>query len=103
MKTAMVFLFAFVFIGCGNPPKKAALTAEEAKTLAAKLAYEKAIETYHYNMFNTNFCPEAHLANGRWIWRNAGGHGAGAYYAVVELALDGSTNSVSVKWEGGLP
>jgi hypothetical protein len=47
MKTFRIIGLALLLVGCISKPPTATLTAEEAKTLAIRLANEKAAATYH--------------------------------------------------------
>ena len=100
MKFVAVFLLAFVFVGCQSPPTRAALTEEQATSLAEKLASDK--------IYNWSQAPELHpkadLVDGRWIWKTVRRNYHGDYSVTVGLAVDGSTNSVDIKFlPGGLP
>lgn len=79
------------------------LTAEHAGRLAQRLANDKLNQLYDRPK-NFGGAPPARFVGGRWIW-DAGVLGNHGYsYAKVELASDGSTNSVEAKYvAGGLP
>jgi hypothetical protein len=71
------------------------LTAEQAKTLAIRLANEKADALYHYQPFRDG--RSARLVAGHWVWTDQQGYGQGDIQATVELAADGSTNNVDLQ------
>ena len=69
----------------------ASLTADEAKTLAIRLANEKASATWHRQPFHDG--QPATFVSDRWVWYQLA---PGDVEATVELAADGSTNSVAI-------
>lgn len=85
---------AMVLAGCASR-KGAQLTAEQARSAAVQLANAKASELYHCEPFSSSEAP--HWNQGRWVWSEREGVGGGDMEAKVELAADGSTNSVDVK------
>ena len=92
MKTWLIAFSAFLLVGCESPHSP--ITATQAGALSAQLANDKADPFYHRRPFQNDL--PAQFKDGRWIW--TGGHGAGMldFQARVELAADGSTNSVDV-------
>src|SRR5450755_3138992 len=91
MKTPHIILFALLLVGCTSTHQTASLTADQAKAVAIRLANEKAAVTYHGQPFHDG--QPASFVAGRWTWRQIG---AGDIEATVELAADGSTNSVTL-------
>jgi hypothetical protein len=75
--------------------KSASLTAEQAKTVAMRLANDKAFRLYHCQPFRDG--QPARFVAGQWVWVDQRGFGQGDIQATVELAADGSTNSVDLK------
>jgi hypothetical protein len=95
MKTSLLVVLAFVLIGCESSRQRASLTAEQAKTLAMRLANDKADTLYHRQPFHQSQPPR--FEAGHWIWTERRGVGLEDIEATVELAADGSTNSVDIK------
>jgi hypothetical protein len=91
MKTPRFILFALLLVGCTSTYQTASLTADQAKTVAIHLANEKAAATYHSQSFHDGQPPS--FVAGHWTWRQLG---TGDIEATVELAADGSTNSVAL-------
>jgi len=75
--------------------KSASLTAEQAKTVAMRLANDKAFTLYHRQPFRDG--QPARFVAGQWVWVDLQGLGHGDIQATVQLAADGSTNSVDLK------
>jgi len=75
--------------------KSASLTAEQAKTVAMRLANDKVSTLYHCQPFRDG--QAARFVAGQWVWVDLQGFGHGDIQATVELAADGSTNSVDLK------
>ncbi len=73
----------------------ASLTADQAKTLAMRLANEKTFTLYHCQPFIDG--QPARIAGGRWVWIARQGFGHGDIEARVDLAEDGSTNNVYLR------
>ncbi len=96
MKTSFIVLFAFLIAGCGSLQPKASLTAEQARTVATQLANVKAKALYHCQPFQDG--QPAQFIKGCWVWTNSRGFGLGDIEGRVELAADGSTNSVKVQF-----
>jgi hypothetical protein len=91
MKITGIILFALLLVGCISTHQTASLTADQAKAVAIRLANEKAATTYHSQPFHDGQPPS--FAAGHWTWRQLG---TGDIEATVELAADGSTNSVTL-------
>jgi hypothetical protein len=75
--------------------KSASLTAEQAQTVAMRLANDRASTLYHCQPFRDG--QPARFVAGQWVWVNLQGFGHGDIQATVQLAADGSTNSVDLK------
>jgi hypothetical protein len=91
MKTARIILVALLLVGCTSTHQTVALTADQAKAVTIRLANEKAAATYHSQPFHDGQPPS--FVAGHWTWRQLG---TGDIEATVELAADGSTNSVTL-------
>jgi hypothetical protein len=91
MKTSRIILFALLLVGCTSTHQTVSLTADQAKAVAIRLANEKAAVTYHSQPFHDGQPPS--FVAGHWVWRHLG---TGDIEATVELAADGSTNSVAL-------
>lgn len=91
MKTSRLILSALLLVGCTNTHQTASLTADQAEAVAIRLANEKAAATYHSQPFHDG--QPASFVAGHWTWRQLG---TGDIEATVELAADGSTNSVTI-------
>jgi hypothetical protein len=91
MKTSLIVVLGFMLIGCESSRQSASLTADQAKAVAIRLANEKAAATYHSQPFHDGQPPS--FVAGHWTWRQLG---TGDIEATVELAADGSTNSVTI-------
>jgi hypothetical protein len=74
---------------------KQSLTAEQAKALAIRLANDKASTLYHSQPFGAG--QPAQFVTDHWLWAAQQGFGSGDIQARVELAADGSTNSVNLQ------
>jgi hypothetical protein len=75
--------------------KNTPLSAAQVETLALQLANERADTLFHRRPFQDS--QPAQFAAGRWIWTDSRGLGLLDFRARVELAVDGSTNSVDVQ------
>ena len=95
MKTARIFVLAFIFVGCESSRQSTSLTAEQAKTLAMRVANEQASKLYHSQPFVVG--QPAQFEAGHWLWIGRQGFGQGDIQATVKLAADGSTNSVDLQ------
>ena len=89
MKTSRIILFALLLVGCTSTHQTASLTADQAQAVAIHLANEKAAAIYHCEPFHDGQPPT--FVAGHWTWRQLA---TGDIEAKVELAADGSTNSV---------
>jgi hypothetical protein len=95
MRTSCVIVLALLLAGCASSPPAAGLTAEEAKALARQFANEKAFRLYRVQPFREG--QAASFKAGRWVWTDRRGVGQMDMQVTVELAADGSTNSVDLK------
>lgn len=95
MKTSFIVIFAFLIIGCESSLWSAPLTATQAKTLAMRLANDKADKLFHRRPFQDG--QPAQLVAGHWVWVGRQGYGHGDFQTTVELAADGSTNNVDLQ------
>jgi hypothetical protein len=95
MKTSLIFVLAFILVGCESSRQSTSLTAEQAKTLAMRLANDQASRLYHSQPFVAG--QPAQFEAGHWLWVARQGFGHGDIQATVELAADGSTNSVDLQ------
>jgi hypothetical protein len=91
LKTSRIILFALLLAGCTSTHQTASLTADQAKSVAIRLANEKAAATYHRQPFHDGQAPS--FVAGHWTWRQLV---TGDLEATVELAADGSTNNVTI-------
>ena len=96
VKTLFVVIFSFLLIGCESSRRSASLTAEQATTVAVRLANDKAFTLYHCQPFRDG--QPARFVAGQWVWVDLQGLGHGDIQATVQLAADGSTNSVDLKF-----
>ena len=95
MKTSLILVLAFVFVGCESSRQSASLTADQAKTLAMRLANDNAATLYHSRPFVAG--QPAQIVAGHWLWVARQGFGHGDIQAAVEVAMDGSTNHVDLQ------
>jgi len=91
MKPSLIVGLGLFLVGCTSTQPGASLTADQAKTLAMRLANDKASAIYHRQPFHDG--QPATFASGHWVWT---ARGSGDVEAKVELAADGSTNSVAL-------
>ena len=91
MKMLSVIVFGIVLVGCASSQPRASLSAEQATRLAIQLANAKAEATYHRQPFHDG--RTATFESGHWVWRELA---TGDLEAMVEIAADSSTNSVSL-------
>jgi len=94
MRVPCLIAAAILLAGCARR-NGAALTAEQAQSVAVQLANSKAATLYHCRPFNNS--QTARFTQGRWVWSDRQGYGMGDIEASVQLAADGSTNSVDVR------
>jgi hypothetical protein len=95
MKAQHFIPLALLVVGCSTTaPRTAALTADQARTLARQFANEEARALYGFQPF-WNGAP-ASFVQGRWVWRDRRGCAFGDMEATVSLAPDGSARSVDV-------
>ncbi|MGO8838330.1 MAG: hypothetical protein ACLQAH_19305 [Limisphaerales bacterium] len=95
MKTSLILVLTFILIGCESSRRSASLTAEQATTVAIRLANDKASTLYQHQPFVAG--QPAQFVAGHWLWAERQGFGHGDIQATVELAADGSTNSVDLQ------
>ena len=95
MKTSLILVLAFIFVGCESSRQSASLTADQAKALVMRLANDKVATLYHSQPFVAG--QPAQFVAGHWLWVARQGFGHGDIQATVELALDGSTNKVDLQ------
>jgi Na+-translocating ferredoxin:NAD+ oxidoreductase RnfG subunit len=95
MKPLLILFLAFIFAGCESSRQSASLTSQQATTTAMRLANDKASALYQHQPFVAG--QPAQFVAGHWLWVARQGFGSGDIQATVELAADGSTNSVSVQ------
>jgi hypothetical protein len=95
MKTSCIIILTLLLVGCASTRQKASLTAEQAKMVAIQLANDRASTLYHSQPFRGS--QPARFEAGHWVWVGRQGYGHGDIEALVELAADGSTNSVYLK------
>lgn len=89
------FLYKYV-----HANKPTFLTAEQATSLARQLANEKAAAMTVVKVYGNS---TAHFVSGHWVWIGSVHMGSGVVDFTVELAADGSTNSVGETISRGLP
>ena len=97
MKRSIVLLFAFTLAGCRNLPPAGSLTSVQATALSVQLANAKAEVLYSHQPFQGG--QPAKFEAGHWFWSEKRGFGTADICAVVELAVDGSTNNVSIEMD----
>jgi len=95
MKAPVIVVLGLLLVGCQSSRQGASLTPEQAKLLATGLANDKADALYHCQPFHDSSLPKYEA--GHWIWTDRHGVGTGDVEARVELAADGSTNSVEIR------
>jgi hypothetical protein len=95
MKTSLILVLAFILIGCESSQRSASLTAEQASTVAIRLANDKAFTLYKHRPFAAG--QPVQIVAGHWLWVARQGFGHGDIQAIVELAVDGSTNKVDLQ------
>ena len=93
MKTALIATVALFLIGCASSQQSASLNPEQAKTIALRLANDKASTLYHCRPFHDG--EHVCFIRDRWEWSGQVPMGQGDLEATVVLAEDGSTNQVS--------
>jgi hypothetical protein len=96
LKCSLIIILLLPLVGCVHSRERATLTAEQAKTLAMRLANDKVFTLYHCQPF-WNELP-AHFEAGHWIWVDKQGFGHGDFNVRVELSADGSTNNVGLEF-----
>lgn len=96
MRTSVIVIFAFLLSGCASSQKSTSLNAEQARMAALRLANDKASTVYHCEPFHDG--RPADLVAGHWVWVAQQDYGAGEVQAVVELAVNGSTNHTDLEY-----
>ncbi len=86
-------MFALFLIGCATSQQSASLNPEQAKTIALRLANDKAFTLYHCQPFHDG--EHVCFIKDRWEWSGQVPMGCADLEATVVLAEDGSTNQVS--------
>lgn len=87
---------ALFLLGCNTTPQRSAsLTAEQARTMALRLANDEASKRFHCQPFQNG--QPARLVQGNWVWTNRQGYGHSDIEGTVELAPDGSTHTVDLQ------
>ena len=95
MKTSLIVILAFGLVGCESSQRSASLTTEQATLTAVRLANAKAATLYQHQPFVAR--QPARFVMGHWLWEARQGFGRGDIQATVELAADGSTNSITLQ------
>jgi hypothetical protein len=95
MRISAIMILTLFLVGCESSQKSARLTADQAATLAMQLANDKANQLFHRRPFQN--CLPAYFTAGHWIWTCSQGVNLEDFQARVELAANGSTNSVDIK------
>ena len=95
MKTSCIIIFTLLLVGCASTRQSASLTAAQAKSVAMRLANDKASILYHCQPFRDG--QPARFVAGHWVWMGRQGYGHDDFQATVEIAANGSTNSVDVQ------
>ena len=95
MKASWIVIAALLPAGCESSHKLPPLDAAHAQALALRLANDQADTLFHQRPFQDGKPPE--LTAGRWVWTGHRGMHLVEFEATVELAADGSTNSVKVQ------
>jgi hypothetical protein len=95
MKTSLILVLAFILVGCESSRQSSSLTTDQATTTAIRLANDKASALYQHQPFVAG--QPAQFVAGHWLWVARQGFGRSDIQATVELAADGSTNSVSLQ------
>jgi hypothetical protein len=83
-------ILTLMLVGCNSTHPKAAITAEQAGTIAMQLANDKAFSLYHCRPFQGG--QPARFETGHWIWFTRQGFGHADFEAQVELAANGAAN-----------
>jgi hypothetical protein len=96
MKVSLIFIFAVLLVGCQGIGQSENLNPAQAETMAVWYANDKALALYGYMPFRED--KPVSFTQGRWVWSDGrsftNGPMHGHFQATVELAADGSTNSV---------
>jgi hypothetical protein len=95
MKTSLVVILAFILVGCESSRQGASLTTEQATATAIGLANDEAFTLYQHRPFVAG--QPAQFVAGHWFFVARQAYGRGDIQAAVQLAADGSTNSVDLQ------
>ena len=95
MRMSVITVLALALVGCETSQQSAPLTAAQAGAVATRLANDKADSLFHHRPFRDG--QPAKFEGGHWVWVGSRGVNIGDFQARVELAADGSTNSVQVQ------
>ena len=95
MKTILLVFSAAVLAGCHSSSPNPSLTADSAEGRCVQLANDKADSMIHRRPFRAKQL--ARFEDGRWVWTDSCAGGSLDFKAKVELAADGSTNTVDVQ------
>ena len=96
MKTSCLAAWVLLLVGCSTTTQRsAALTSEQASTMALRLANEKASDRYDCQPFRNG--QPARLVQGYWVWTGRRGFGQGDIEATVEIAPDGLIHTVDLQ------
>ena len=96
LKILLVIVSTFLIVSCVSTQRSALLTAKQAKIVALRLANDTASKIYHCQPFRDGE-PVRFVAGHYWVWTDLRGYGKVDFQVTVELAADGSTNSVEIK------
>jgi hypothetical protein len=80
-----------------NTSTPSLLTKEQAESLALRLANDKLMKLNSMHLHFTDSDSRASFVAGHWIWTDEFPFAHSLHEATVELASDGSTNSVDVE------
>jgi hypothetical protein len=101
MKKSRIAVSMFLLVACSCSRQSTSLTEDQATTLATRLANDKAKLLYQVQPFPVGRkAYPAHFEAGRWVWTgDLTIDGRVTWHGAVELAPDGSTNNVDVKYK----
>lgn len=95
MKIQYLISFAALLAGCSSTAtRSAALTSDQAGSLAQQLANAKAQTLYHCQPFHT--AEPAQFIKNHWVWHQIQGQGKGDLEAKVEFKADGANPKVTL-------
>src|SRR5450759_688549 len=96
MKTSLLIILAFIFVGCETSQQSASLTTEQATTIAIRLANDKASTLYQHQPFVAG--QPAQFVAGHWLWVARQGFGRSDIQATVELAADARQTALAYSY-----